>query len=88
MMAMGGKRWWPIAVAALLAVLMVRDSIGLVTGACLAAAIGAGVLGRRWYRTRHGARGPAVYCLRCGETLPATARQCRNCGSASWSMKN
>jgi Flp pilus assembly protein TadB len=82
------KRWWLVAVAALLAMLMVAGSIGLVAGACLAAAIGVGVLGHRLYRARHPARGPVVYCLRCGQTLPSTARQCRFCGSASWSMKN
>jgi hypothetical protein len=88
MMAMDGKRWWLIGVAALLAILMVADSIGLEAGAWLAAAIGAGALGHRWYRARRGAPGPVVYCLRCGETLAPTARQCKSCGSASWSMKN
>jgi hypothetical protein len=87
-MAMDGKRWWLTAVAAAMAVLMVAGSIGLEAGACVAAAIGAGVLGYRFYRARHPATGPVVYCLRCGETLAPTARQCKSCGSASWSMKN
>ena len=85
---MDQKRWWLIVVASLLAILVVADSIGLVVGVCLAAAIAAGVAGERFYRRRKPARGPVVYCLRCGETLPATARQCKFCGSASWSMKN
>ena len=80
------KRWWPMALAALLAMLMLTGSIGLEGGVCLAAAAGAAFLCHRVYR-RH-ARGPVVYCLRCGETLPSTARQCNSCGSASWSMKN
>jgi len=88
MMAMGEKRGWLVAVAALLAILMVGGSVGSEAGAWLAAAIGAAALGRRWYRARGGARGPVVYCLRCGETLAPTARQCKFCGSASWSMKN
>jgi hypothetical protein len=83
-MAMDGKRGWLAAVAVLLAVLMVAGSIGLEAGVCLAAAAGAGVLGYRFLRARGPARGPVVYCLRCGETLPSTARQCRSCGSASW----
>jgi hypothetical protein len=87
-MAMGEKRWWLAAVAALLAILMVGGSIGFEAGAWVAAAIGAGVLGRRFYRARQRARGPVVYCLRCGETLASTARRCDVCGSASWSMKN
>jgi hypothetical protein len=85
---MDGKRWWWIAVAALLAMLMVADSIGLAAGLGLAVAIGAGVQGLRMYRRRFPAKGPEVYCLRCGKTLAATARECRHCGSASWSMKN
>jgi len=84
---MDPKRWWLIAVAAVLAMLMVAGSIGLEAGACLAAVIGVGMLGRRFYRARR-FKGPVVYCLRCGETLPSTARQCKFCGSASWSMKN
>ena len=82
------KRWWIIAVAALLTVLMVADSIGLVAGAVLALGIGGGVIGYRAYRRKRPERGPEVYCLRCGATLASTARSCRECGSASWSMKN
>ena len=57
---MDGKRWWLTAVAAAMAVLMVAGSIGLAAGACVAAAIGAGVLGYRFYRARHPATGPVV----------------------------
>lgn len=85
---MNGKRWWMIGVAALLVVLTVANSIGLAAGASLAVAIGAGVAVRRRWRARHPAKGPEVYCLRCGKTLAYTARECKYCGSASWSMKN
>jgi len=88
MVAMGGKQWWLVAVAALLAALMLAASVGIEAGACLAAAAGAAALVYRFLRARRQAKGPVVYCLRCGETLPSTARQCKNCGNASWSMKN
>jgi hypothetical protein len=85
---MSEKRWWLIAVAALLAVLMLAGSIGLAVSVGLAAAVGAGILGHRFYRARRPKKGPTVYCLGCGKILPSTARQCKFCGSASWSMKN
>ncbi len=88
MRAMTGKRWWLVAMAGLMAALMVAGSVGLEAGAYLAAAAGALALGYRFLRARHPAKGPVVYCLGCGETLPSTARQCTVCGSASWSMKN
>ena len=82
------KRWWLIAVAALLAGLVLAQSIGWEAGLLLVLAIAAGVAIHRAWRKRNPARGPEVYCLRCGKTLPSTARQCKYCGSASWSMKN
>lgn len=85
---MDEKRWWLIAVAALMAILMVAGSIGLEASVGLAAAIGAGILGYRLYRARRPKKGPTVYCLGCGKVLPSTARQCKFCGSASWSWKN
>jgi hypothetical protein len=86
---MPGNRWWIVAVAALLLLIItVHQSIGLATGAGLAVAICAGIAGSRYYRQRHPAKGPEVYCLRCGKTLALTARNCKFCGSASWSMKN
>jgi hypothetical protein len=85
---MDEKRWWLVAVAALLAVLMLADSIGLAASGGLTVAIVAGILAYRFYRARRPKAGPAVYCLDCGKTLPYTARQCKYCGSASWSMKN
>ena len=62
---MDEKRWWLIAVAALLAVLMVAESIGLEASVGLAAAIGAGILGYRLYRSQRLKKGPTVYCLGC-----------------------
>jgi hypothetical protein len=85
---MDGKRWWWIAVAALLAILLAADSIGLAAGLGLAVAIAAGAVSFRFYRRRNPKRAPEVFCLRCGATLLSTARQCKFCGSASWSMKN
>ena len=77
-----------IGVGALLTILMVRESMGLAAGAGLAGGLAAGVLGYRFYRRCYPAKGPEVYCLRCGAVLPSTARHCKVCGSASWSMKN
>ena len=75
------RQWWLIAVAALLAGLMLRDSFGSwVAGGVVAVAIAA-LAGYEWSRRR---KPDAPRCLRCGEALPAGARQCDSCGSASW----
>jgi hypothetical protein len=89
---MGGLRadgipLWLIAVAALLAAVVVIESVGLMAGVGLGAACLAGIFGYRFYRARNPPKGPAVYCLRCGEELPATARGCKYCGSASWTTR-
>ena len=72
---MDPKRWWLVVVAAVLAVLMVEQSIGLEASVAVAAAIAAGALGYRFYRARNPKKGPTVYCLGCGKTLPSTARR-------------
>ena len=66
---------------------MAVASLGLVAAAGLGAICGAAVLGYRFYRARNPPKRPAVYCLRCGEQLSPTARQCKYCGSASWTMR-
>jgi hypothetical protein len=85
---MDGKRWWLIGVATVLAALMVAQSIGWLWGAILSVSIATGAVAYRAYRQRNPEKGPVLYCLKCGQTLKATARQCDSCGSASWSWKN
>ena len=80
-------RGWLIAVAALMAAVLLAQSVGVVAGLGLIVLCVAGILGYRFYRNKRPARGPAVYCLRCGEQLAPTARQCKSCGSASWTMR-
>ena len=89
---MGGLRTdgiplWLIAVAAVLAAVVVVESAGLVPGVGLGSVCLAGILGYRFYRARNPMKGQTVYCLRCGEALPATARGCKYCGSASWTTR-
>jgi hypothetical protein len=84
---MEGARKWLIGVAGGVAAVMVVESVGLIAAAGLGAVSAAVFLGYRFYRSRNPAKGPAVYCLRCGETLLRTARQCKYCGSASWTMR-
>lgn len=81
-------QWWLIAVAALLVILFVFDSIGPVFGAGLLAVSTVGFLGYRHFRRRNPEKPSAIYCLRCGEALSLTARHCNACGSASWTYKN
>ena len=92
MSLMGGLRadgipLWLIAVAAVLAAVVVVESVGLMAGVGLGSACLVGIFGYRLYRARKPVKGPTVYCLRCGEALPATARSCKHCGSASWTMR-
>jgi len=79
-------RWWLIGVAALMAAIFLYESIGPVGAALLVAGFGVGSAGWRWYRQRNPAKGPAVRCLSCGETLASTARECKYCGSARWTV--
>jgi len=82
------RQWWLAAVAAVLAGLLMYDAIGPRAGAALVVLVLAGFGGYRFLRARKAASIPEIYCLKCGEKLSATARQCRHCGSASWSYKN
>ena len=84
---MEGKRWWLIGVAAVLAVLTLVDSIGLMAGVALASVCVAGLVAYRFYRAKNPVKGPSVSCLRCGQSLSLTATQCKYCGSASWTRR-
>jgi len=81
--ASGSVRWWMPAVALLVAALFLANYVGFaVTGALVVLTV-AVMLGVRGYRSRYSVQSPSMRCTRCGETLPATARQCKSCGSAS-----
>jgi len=79
-------RWWLIGVAALMAAIFLYQSIGPVGVIVLAAGSLAGCAVYRFYRARNPAKAPAVRCLTCGETLSSTARACKYCGSARWTI--
>lgn len=79
-------RWWLIGVAALMAAIFLYQSIGLVGEIVLVAVTVAGLAGYRLYRSRHPRGGASVRCLTCGETLAPTARACKYCGSARWTV--
>jgi hypothetical protein len=83
-------RIWIILIAALLAALMLIQNVGIEAAAALVVATIVGAMTWRWYRKRHPAPPtdlPEHYCLRCGANLPVTARSCKQCGSAAWSVK-
>jgi hypothetical protein len=78
------KRWWLIATAAVLAVLTLYYYTGswMIVALFLAAvAVLAG------FQFRGGGRARSHACLRCGAELNPNARQCRSCGSASWTIR-
>jgi len=52
----------------------------------LAVGAAAGLGGYRLYRSRRRLKAGAVRCLTCGETLASTARECKHCGSARWTV--
>jgi hypothetical protein len=79
-------RWWLIGVAVLVAGIFLYESIGMVGAGLLVAGFGLGTMGWRLYRKRVPAKGPSVRCLSCGETLASTARECKYCGSARWTV--
>jgi hypothetical protein len=81
-------QWWLILVAAALAALMLYQNIGAAGGGVLFAAFLLGSVGWRFYRGRNPARPAAHRCLTCGETLSPTARECRHCGGARWTVEN
>ncbi len=81
---MDRTRWWLIAVAGLLAAVIVIETIGFRFAVALATVALAAIYGYRFLKTR---RPPGVYCLKCGEQLPSTARHCDYCGSAATSRR-
>jgi len=79
-------RWWLIGVAALMAAIFLYQSIGAAGALALCLGLPAGLGVYRFYRSRNPARAPAVRCLTCGEALSSTARECKYCGSARWTV--
>jgi hypothetical protein len=86
-------RWWAW-VAGLLAVIFMLYETGswILTALCFTAIAGLVIYHSSGRGRRGGSRGKtttaARYCLKCGEALNPNARDCRACGSASWSFKN
>jgi hypothetical protein len=80
-------QWWLIAVAALVAAVMLLQSVGPEAAGVLVVLTAAGILAGRRYRARNPPKPPTVYCMKCGEALSATARGCKYCGSASWTLR-
>jgi hypothetical protein len=79
-------RWWRMIVAALVVSIFLYQFIGLMGAVVLVAGTIAALAIHRVYRTRRPARSPGVRCLTCGETLASTARECKYCGSARWTV--
>ena len=78
---------WIFLIAALLAALMLIQSVGIAPAADLVAAAIIGSISWRYYRKRNPPAPPENYCLKCGATLALTARSCKTCGSAAWSSR-
>ena len=79
-------QWWLIGVAAFMAAIFLYQSMGPVGAIALAVGSLASFAGYRFYRSRNPAKAPPVRCLTCGETLSSTARECKYCGSARWTI--
>jgi hypothetical protein len=75
-----------MGVAALMAAIFLYESIGVVGAVVLVVGFVVVAVGWRAYRRRMPAKAPAVRCLTCGETLASTARECKYCGSARWTV--
>jgi ribosomal protein L40E len=77
-------KWWIVATAAVLAVLTLFYYTGSwVTVVLFLAAIAAFIM----FQRLRAARPASNVCLRCGAPLNPNARQCDNCGSASWTIR-
>jgi hypothetical protein len=81
-------RWWLIGVAAVMAAIFLYQNVGLAGTLVLGVGTLVAFAAVRWYRLRNPPQAPQVVCLVCGEALASTARQCRHCGSARWTVKN
>jgi hypothetical protein len=79
------RQWWLIGVAALLAGIFLRDAFGSWAAVGLVAVAIAALAGYHWSRNK---KASSLRCLKCGEALNPSARQCDFCGSASWTWKN
>jgi len=79
------RQWWLIGVAALLAAIFLRDAFGSWAAVGLIAAAIAALAGYQWADRK---RPSTLRCLRSGEVLNPSARQCDSCGGASWKWKN
>lgn len=79
-------RWWLICVAALMAAIFLYQSIGPAGSIALVVGTIVSFAGYRLHRSRNPTQAAAVRCLTCGETLPSTARACKYCGSARWTV--
>jgi ribosomal protein L40E len=79
------QQWWLIATAGVLAVLMLYYYTGSWMVVALSfAALGAFVV----YQTTRARRPASHSCVRCGAEMNPNARQCKSCGSASWTIRN
>jgi Flp pilus assembly protein TadB len=78
---------WFVLIAALLAALMLIQSVGVEAAVALVLATVLGMVVWRWYRKRHPPAPPSNFCLKCGATLAYTARSCKDCGSAAWTSR-
>jgi len=78
-------QWWLIVTAAVLAVL----TLYYFTGSWIIVGLFFAALGGLVAFQRTRARKAALHvCLRCGAKLNPNARECRSCGSASWTVRN
>jgi predicted membrane channel-forming protein YqfA (hemolysin III family) len=75
-----------MGVAALMAAIFLYQSIGRAGAIMLTVGALAGLAGFRFYRSRNPNKATSVRCLTCGETLSSTARECKYCGSARWTV--
>ena len=81
-------RWWLILVAAAMAAIFLYQSIGRNATLLLLAGYAIGYGAYRFRQSRRSPARAANRCLTCGDTLPASARECRHCGSARWTVIN
>ena len=79
------KKWWLIPIAGVLAVMMLYYYTGSwVAVGVFVAAIGAFVI----YQATRSAKISSHTCVRCGAALNPNARECKFCGSASWTVRD
>jgi hypothetical protein len=69
-----------------MAAIFTYQSIGTVGAIVLLGGSVVGFAGYRFYRSRNPSKAGTVRCVTCGETLASTARECKYCGSARWTV--